>query len=196
MFTLQTLPHLRPNHEAPLPSRHHRPSDLYHDDSFPTTCSTLIPLKLRVLQHSAQISLIPFPVHHHHFVSQGQHLAMAYMDVQLSCAPNHRTVVLMRGRNFCGATWNATIHVLAAAGYRVIVPDRIGWCKSSKPHDYQFSLHQLSLNTYNLPGHLGIPAKQNITVIGHSMGGMTAIRFALMYPNLYRKTSLSKPHRP
>ena len=29
-------------------------------------------------------STYPFPVHHYHFVSQGQHLAMAYMDVQLS----------------------------------------------------------------------------------------------------------------
>lgn len=45
----------------------------------------------------------PFPVHYY-FVSQGQHLATAYMDVQLSHAPNHRTVMLMHGKNFCGAT--------------------------------------------------------------------------------------------
>lgn len=83
--------------------------------------------------------------------------------------------------------------VLAAAGYRGIVPDQIGWCKSSKPHDYQFSLHQLSLDTYNLLGHLGIPAKQNITVIGHSMGGVTAIRFALMYPTFTERLVLANP---
>ncbi|OCL07104.1 alpha/beta-hydrolase [Glonium stellatum] len=135
----------------------------------------------------------PFLIHHYHFVSQGQPLWMTYMDIQPSCTPNHQTVMLMHGKNFCGATWNATIHVLAAAGYRVIVPDQIGWCKSSKPHGYQFSLHQLSLNTYNLLEHLGIPAKQNITVIGHSMGGMTATRFALMYPTFTERLVLANP---
>ena len=58
--------------------------------------------------------------------------------------PNGRTAVLLHGKNFCAATWQATIGVLAAAGYRVIAPDQIGFCKSSKPEHYQFSFQQLA----------------------------------------------------
>ena len=63
---------------------------------------------------------------------------MAYMDVK-PARPNGRTAVLLHGKNFCGATWQGTIAALTDAGYRVIAPDQIGFCKSSKPAQYQFS---------------------------------------------------------
>ena len=65
------------------------------------------------------------------------------------------------------------------AGYRVVVPDQIGFCKSSKPQACQFGLHQLAANTHALVASVG--AERPI-VIGHSMGGMLAMRYALMYP--------------
>lgn len=46
--------------------------------------------------------------------------------------PNGRTVVLMHGKNFCAGT-DGTIRALSASGYRVIAPDQIGFCKSTKP---------------------------------------------------------------
>jgi pimeloyl-ACP methyl ester carboxylesterase len=61
----------------------------------------------------------------------------------------------------------------------VVVPDQIGFCKSSKPKAYQFGLHQLAANTRALLDSIG--AERPI-VIGHSMGGMLAMRYALMYP--------------
>src|SRR5262249_12072933 len=69
----------------------------------------------------------PEPVQRYEFRSQGQQLFMAYMDVP-SPRPNGKTIVLMHGKNFCGATWEG-----CEAGYRVVVPDQIGFCKSSKP---------------------------------------------------------------
>jgi len=45
-------------------------------------------------------------------------------------------IVLFHGKNFYGYTWNATIDVLLAASYRVIIPDQVGFCKSMKPTDY------------------------------------------------------------
>ena len=72
----------------------------------------------------------PYPVHVHHFQSQNQELEMAYMDVQPS-SPNGDVIMLLHGKNFCGATWNETAHVLSVAGYRVIIPDQIGFCKST-----------------------------------------------------------------
>ncbi|SDE45647.1 alpha/beta fold hydrolase [Paraburkholderia lycopersici] len=120
----------------------------------------------------------PHPVHDFAFVSQGQTLHMAYMDVQPG-KPNGRTVVLLHGKNFCSATWDATIRELSAAGYRVIAPDQIGFCKSSKPAAYQFSFQQLARNTHALLAALGV---HDATIVGHSTGGMLAVRYALMYP--------------
>jgi len=119
----------------------------------------------------------PHPVKQHRVESQGQTLTMAYMDVVPS-KPNGNTVVLMHGKNFCGATWEATIQTLSASGYRVVVPDQIGFCKSDKPAAYQFSLHQLAANTHDLLKAIGV---EKASVVGHSMGGMLATRYALMY---------------
>jgi pimeloyl-ACP methyl ester carboxylesterase len=120
----------------------------------------------------------PYPVADFDFPSQRQTLRMAYMDVQPK-NPNGRIAVLMHGKNFCAATWRTTIDALTAAGYRVIAPDQIGFCKSSKPERYQYSFQQLALNTHALLASLGI---KSAALIAHSTGGMIAIRYALMYP--------------
>lgn len=131
----------------------------------------------------------PEPVHRYEFTSQGQALQMAYLDVQPE-HPNGRTAVLLHGKNFCSATWDDTIHRLANAGYRVVAPDQIGFCKSSKPAAYQFSFQQLARNTEALLRSLGI---ERATIIGHSTGGMLAIRYALMYPRETEQLVLVDP---
>jgi pimeloyl-ACP methyl ester carboxylesterase len=132
----------------------------------------------------------PYPVHLYNFKSQGKWMQMAYMDVAPTTAANGETIMLMHGKNFCGATWNATAIVLADAGYRVIIPDQIGFCKSTKPEAYQFSLQQLALNTNGLLRSLGI---DKLNVMGHSLGGMLATRFALMYPTNTTQLILTNP---
>ncbi|KAI9147416.1 alpha/beta hydrolase fold domain containing protein [Paramyrothecium foliicola] len=121
----------------------------------------------------------PYPVKVFTFRSQYQELDMAFMDVKPTGRTNKKTAVLLHGRNFCAATWEETIRVLSRKGYRVIAPDQVGFCKSSKPDRYQFTLHQLAWNTRALLNTLGIG---NVTVIGHSMGGMLATRFSLQFP--------------
>ncbi|PPQ25891.1 alpha/beta fold hydrolase [Rhodopila globiformis] len=119
----------------------------------------------------------PWPVSHYRFTSQGEALDMAYMDVA-PAHPNGRTVVLLHGKNFCAATWQATITVLTRAGFRVVAPDQIGFCKSTKPAHYQYSFQQLAANTHALLDSLHIG---KATITGHSTGGMLAIRYGLMY---------------
>ncbi|MGV0741240.1 alpha/beta fold hydrolase [Mycolicibacterium sp. XJ870] len=131
----------------------------------------------------------PHPVHEFTFASQQKSLQMSYMDVQ-PANPNGRTAVLMHGKNFCAATWEQTISELTAAGYRVIAPDQIGFCKSTKPGAYQFSFHQLARNTHALLESLGI---DRATVIGHSTGGMLAVRYGLMYPQETEQLVLVNP---
>lgn len=131
----------------------------------------------------------PYPVSFYHFQSQGQHLKMAYMDVK----PEHfngKTVVLLHGKNFNGAYWKTTIAALIEEGFRVIIPDQIGFGKSSKPVGYQFTFQQLAENTKGLLDSLSI---DKINLLGHSMGGMLATRFALMYPNTVSKLILENP---
>jgi pimeloyl-ACP methyl ester carboxylesterase len=131
----------------------------------------------------------PWPVHFLPLVIEGQDLRMAYMDVPPSGASNGHTVVLMHGKNFGGYYWRDVVQVLADAGYRVIVPDQIGWGKSSKP-DIRYSFQLLAANTAHLLDTLGI---QKVALVGHSTGGMLAVRFALMYPERVTQLVLEDP---
>ncbi|WP_086654046.1 alpha/beta fold hydrolase [Acetobacter malorum] len=131
----------------------------------------------------------PWPVLKFSFQSQRQTLHMAYMDIRPD-HPNGRVAVLLHGKNFCAATWDNTIHVLANRGYRVIAPDQIGFCKSSKPQAYQFSFGQLASNTHELLKHLNI---SRVSLVGHSTGGMLAIRYALMFPKDISRLVLVDP---
>lgn len=133
----------------------------------------------------------PFPVERFDFQSQGQGLSMAYMDVRPE-VPNGRTAVLLHGKNFCAATWEGVMRPLLQAGYRVVAPDQIGFCKSSKPQSYQFGLHQLAANTKALLDGLGV---ERPVVMGHSMGGMLAMRYALAYPEAVSDLVLVNPLR-
>src|ERR1700733_8865797 len=74
----------------------------------------------------------PYAVARFEFSSQREQMHMAYMDVRPQQA-NGRAVVLLHGKNYCAATWRTTIQTLVAAGYRVIAPDQIGFCKPPKP---------------------------------------------------------------
>ena len=131
----------------------------------------------------------PFPVNFLPLESQRDPLEMAYMDISAE-TPNGRSVVLLHGKNFNGYYWESTARALLAAGYRVIIPDQIGFGKSSKPRRYQFSFQQLALNTRALLDTLGI---RTASVVGHSMGGMLAVRFALMFPDRVEKLALVNP---
>ena len=114
---------------------------------------------------------------------------MAYMDIPPE-KPNGRSVLLLHGKNFNGYYWESTIRVLAAAGYRVIVPDQIGFGKATKPESYQYTFEQLATNTLGLLDQLGVA---KVSVVGHSMGGMLATRFALMVPDRVELLALISP---
>lgn len=133
-----------------------------------------------------------YPVHNFEFDSQGEKVHMAYLDIppSKSSKPNHQTALLLHGKLFCADTWRATIKALADNGFRVIAPDQIGFCKSTKPERYQYSFQQLASNTRALLKSLGITRS---VVVGHSMGGMLATRYALMYPQTIDQLALINP---
>lgn len=131
----------------------------------------------------------PFPVRYVPLDIQGQSLKMAYMDV-MPVTANGISVLLLHGKNFNGAYWEQTARALSAKGFRVIIPDQVGFGKSSKPQHLQYSFQLLAQNTKALLDSLHI---DKICVLGHSMGGMVAARFALMYPDKTSKLILANP---
>jgi pimeloyl-ACP methyl ester carboxylesterase len=132
----------------------------------------------------------PYPVRYLALEIEGQLVRMAYMDVAPSAVvANGQVIVLLHGKNFDGSYWEGTIKALAAAGFRVIVPDQIGFGKSSKP-DIHYSFDLLAANTAQVIESLGI---QRVAVIGHSMGGMLAVRMARSYP---QRTTHLVPENP
>jgi pimeloyl-ACP methyl ester carboxylesterase len=134
----------------------------------------------------------PFPVKFLPLEIEGQSVRMAYMDVQFQFfapPPRSGVVVLLHGKNFYGSYWENTINALAAQGYRVIIPDQIGFGKSSKP-DIHYSFDLLAANTAALLDELKI---EKAAVVGHSMGGMLAVRFARNYPARTAQLVLENP---
>lgn len=131
----------------------------------------------------------PFDVKFHPLKSQGQDLKMAYVDV-LPSNPNGKVILLLHGKNFNVAYWDQTIETLAKEGFRVIAADQIGFGKSTKPLNYQYSFQQLAFNTKSILDSLKI---NKIIVLGHSMGGMLATRFALSFPEMTAKLILENP---
>lgn len=130
----------------------------------------------------------PYPLQHFTLVVESKPVQMAYMDIP-AVKPNGKTIILFHGKNFNGYYWKELIPALADKGYRVIVPDQLGWGRSDKP-DLHYSFHMLARNNKLLLDSLGLT---KILVLGHSMGGMLASRFTLMYPEMVEKLVLENP---
>src|SRR3954465_9417009 len=69
----------------------------------------------------------PFPVSYLPLTLYGQDVRIAFMDVASSGPPNGHTVVLFHGNNFAGFYFATLIEALRTAGFRVVVPDQIGY---------------------------------------------------------------------
>ena len=128
----------------------------------------------------------PYPVRFLPLTMYQQVVRMAYMDVPPAGQANGQTVVLLHGMNFYGEAWTGTIDVLRKEGFRVVVPDQIGFGRSTKAI-IPYNLSDMAFNTRKVLETLGIP---KAAIVGHSMGGMVAARFALLYPDVTERLVL------
>jgi pimeloyl-ACP methyl ester carboxylesterase len=131
----------------------------------------------------------PYPVSYLPLTLYGQDVRMAYMDVPPAGPPNGRTVVLFHGMNFGGFYFAGPIERLRNEGFRVVVPDQIGFGRSSKPI-IPYNFHDMALNTRRLLESLRIG---KVTIMGHSMGGMLAARFAASFPDIVERAAIYDP---
>lgn len=131
----------------------------------------------------------PGPIAFHTVLMGGQKLRMAYMDFAPAGPANGRAIFLFHGKNFDSSYWTEVIGWLRGAGYRVIVPDQIGFNKSAKPTlDYSFEM--LAKNTMSLADALALA---QIEILGHSTGGALAVRLASLFPKRVTRLVLEDP---
>jgi pimeloyl-ACP methyl ester carboxylesterase len=131
----------------------------------------------------------PAPVRFLPLTMEGQPVRMAYMDIPPTGAANGRAVVLLHGKNFDSSYWSGPIAWLTQAGFRVVVPDQIGFNKSSKP-DLDYTFEALGANTVALLDALQL---HTVVLVGHSTGGMLAARMAAAYPQRIERLVLEDP---
>jgi pimeloyl-ACP methyl ester carboxylesterase len=131
----------------------------------------------------------PYPVHYFELSVENQLVRMAYMDVAPTAPANGQSVVLLHGKSFSGDYWGRTIAVLAGSGYRVVVPDQLGFGKSAKPN-IRYSFDLLARNTKALLDKLGVT---RAAIVGHSFGGMLAVYFARDFPETTAILVLENP---
>ncbi len=117
-----------------------------------------------VINTGAQV-IYPYPLDSISLTIEGKNVHMAYMDVKPGIA-NGKTVILFHGKNFNGYYWKNMIPALVEKGYRVLIPDQVGWGRSGKPN-LHYSFHMLAENNRLLLDSLKI---DKVILIGHSMG--------------------------
>jgi pimeloyl-ACP methyl ester carboxylesterase len=130
----------------------------------------------------------PAPLQFISLQNERKTVKMAFMDIA-SSSSSGKAVVLLHGKNFNGYYWKNVIPFFSGQGYRIIIPDQLGWGRSDKP-DLHYSFHQLAANTKALLDSLGI---KKAIVVGHSMGGMLAVRFSILFPDYTEKLILENP---
>jgi pimeloyl-ACP methyl ester carboxylesterase len=131
----------------------------------------------------------PYPSKYLDLKVYTQDVRIAYMDVAPKGTTNGHTVVLLHGNNFGGFYFGSIIDALTKAGFRVIVPDQIGYGKSSKPIA-PYNFNSQARNTFLILQKEGI---DRAMVVGHSMGGMLAARLATQYPKAVERLVIYNP---
>ena len=131
----------------------------------------------------------PYPTKYLDITVYSQPVRMAYMDVPAQGTPNGKTVMLFHGNNFGGFYFKVIIDALTREGFRVLVPDQIGYGRSSKPV-VPYNFNSQTRNTYRILQHEKI---EKAAIVGHSMGGMMAARFATQYPKAVERLVIYNP---
>jgi pimeloyl-ACP methyl ester carboxylesterase len=131
----------------------------------------------------------PYPSRYLDIRVYSQDVRISYMDVSPKGMHNGHTVLLLHGNNFGGFYFKPIIDALTAEGFRVIVPDQIGYGRSSKPIA-SYNFNSQARNTWLILQSLKI---ERAMVVGHSMGGMLAARLATQYPKAVERLVLYNP---
>lgn len=112
-----------------------------------------------------------------HYIDQGEGHPVVFLHGSGQGASGHS--------NFKG-----NYPFLAANGYRVIVPDHIGYGYSDKPDDVEYPLEFFVECIKQTLDAIGV---DKCSLVGNSLGGAIALKFALDYPEQVASLNLMAP---
>ena len=101
--------------------------------------------------------------------------------------PSGPPMFLIHGFLSSTIVWSTVFLELAAAGFRVIAPDLIGYGYSAKPRNFDYSIESQAGMIAKLLERLGC---EGATLVGSSYGGAVAVTVALNQPELVGKLAL------
>ncbi len=101
---------------------------------------------------------------------------VAYVELNPEGA---RTLVFIHGLGSYLKFWRYQLDTFAQQGYRVIAVDLPGYGKSDKPASFPYTMEAMADAVRELVHALGI---ERPVLVGHSMGGQTALSYAIRYP--------------
>lgn len=132
--------------------------------------------------------MIQKPVPENHYVKLPNGHRIHYLDQGSGPA-----VVFLHGsgNGACGhSNFKGNYPALVQNGYRVIVPDLIGFGYSDKPDNLEYPLSLFVECVKQMLDSLGL---QNYTLLGNSLGGAVALGFALAHPQNVERLVLMAP---
>lgn len=100
------------------------------------------------------------------------------------------TVLFIHGLGSYLKFWRYQLDAFAAQGYRVIAVDLPGYGKSDKPSSFPYTTEAMSDVVREVARLTG--AGRPI-LVGHSMGGQTALSYAIRFPDELRALVLTSP---
>lgn len=96
-----------------------------------------------------------------------------------------KVMLLLHGMPDTSSTWDRQIPALVAAGYRVIVPDMLGYGETEKPADpKRYALENIIADMVTLLDTLGL---KQLDLIGHDWGAVTSWELVLNFPERFRR---------
>ncbi|RKH09316.1 alpha/beta hydrolase [Corallococcus sp. CA053C] len=152
------------------------------------------PLAFQDLDYASAGSKTPWPVKRMALPKTAATYGMTRVPevayVELTAAPGARTVVLIHGLGSYLKFWRAQIDTLHRAGYHVVAVDLPGYGKSDKPGSFPYTMEAMADAVRELTQGLGVA---HPILIGHSMGGQTALSYAIRYPGEPAAVALVSP---
>lgn len=105
-----------------------------------------------------------------------------------------QVLVFVHGFQASGRIWQLVCELLPADTYRCIAPDNRGAGQTDAPaSEDAYGCKPFADDLYELVTQLGL---RDFVLIGHSMGGATAMQFAVDHPELLRALVLVDPADP
>lgn len=103
------------------------------------------------------------------------------LEVFAAGPPGGRPIVLCHGWPEHAYAWRHQVPALAAAGYRVIVPNQRGYGRSSRPADVaDYDVAHLTGDLVGLLDHFGY---ERATFVGHDWGAFVVWSLAVLHPD-------------